>query len=101
MLRFNIINNLECNYKLNYAKSSANYCVNCDLIEYTVVKIFLVALAIMLYLYMQTLWVVQDIVLICVLPILNHMLPKKRKIISNSEERRNFTSLIKILLSYW
>lgn len=37
----------------------------------------------------------------CVLPVINHLLPDKRKIISNSQERRNFTSLIKILLSYY
>lgn len=41
-----------------------------------------------------------DIVIICTLPVINHLLPRKRRIISNLEERRNFTTLIKILLTY-
>jgi hypothetical protein len=55
---------------------------------------------ILVYLYFQITWVVNDIVIMCVLPVLNHLLPAKRKILSNTEERRNFTSLIKVLLCY-
>lgn len=56
---------------------------------------------VLVYLFLQIYWVVEDIVIICVLPVINHLLPAKRKIISNLEERRNLTSLIKVLLSYF
>jgi hypothetical protein len=101
LLRYHIFLIGECDYKNNYAKSSTFFCVDCERITYTTLRMLTFGLVTMIYLYLQTMWVVQDIVIICVLPVLNHLLPKKRRIISNSEERRNFTSLIKILLSYY
>ncbi|CAK74386.1 unnamed protein product (macronuclear) [Paramecium tetraurelia] len=90
-----------CDYQNNYARDSRSICILCSQVDWPIAIILLSSVGIFLYFTMSIFFLAQDVVILCVLPCLNQMLPPLKKIGSNLGQVKDLNSLLKIFLAYY
>ncbi|CAD8099077.1 unnamed protein product [Paramecium sonneborni] len=90
-----------CDYQNNYARDSRQICILCSKVDWPIAIILLSSIGIFVYFIMSIFFLAQDVVILCVLPCLNQMLPPLKKIGSNLGQVKDLNSLLKIFLAYY
>ncbi|CAD8174724.1 unnamed protein product [Paramecium octaurelia] len=91
----------SCDYNDNYARDTRSMCVICTQVEWPLVIILLTSIGVLIYFTMSIFFLAQDVVILCVLPCLNQLLPPLKKIGSNLGQVKDLNSLMKIFLAYY
>ncbi|CAD8170566.1 unnamed protein product [Paramecium pentaurelia] len=91
----------SCDYNDNYARDTRSSCVVCTQVEWPLVIILLTSIGVLIYFTMSIFFLAQDVVILCVLPCLNQLLPPLKKIGSNLGQVKDLNSLMKIFLAYY
>ncbi|CAD8092035.1 unnamed protein product [Paramecium sonneborni] len=91
----------SCDYNDNYARDTRSQCVICNQVEWPLTIILLTSIGVLIYFTMSIFFLAKDVIILCLLPCLNQLLPPLKKIGSNLGQVKDLNSLMKIFLAYY